>query len=50
MKLYKEFQFEVAVVGGGLTGLCAAICDTVRLRFTKTRGDPCVKVFEVRIY
>ncbi|MBR6793836.1 MAG: FAD-dependent oxidoreductase [Clostridia bacterium] len=25
MKQYKEFRFEVAVVGGGLTGLCAAI-------------------------
>ncbi len=25
-------------------------CDAIRIRFTKTWGDPCIKVFEVRAY
>ena len=26
------------------------ICDTVKVNFTKTWGDLCVRVFEIRIY
>lgn len=28
----------------------SVICDTVKLTFTKTWGDLCVKVFEIRVY
>ncbi|MBQ7090426.1 MAG: FAD-dependent oxidoreductase [Clostridia bacterium] len=26
------------------------VCDTVRIRFSETWGDPCIKLFEARIY